>query len=192
MSVFGFLFRINPFYLSKEKLWGQGGQSPVCTFSISPSFLLFSASVCFCSNLTVYSRGARPSFSTAIWLVRFKVSLTCLKSSMPPYCTSTTSPCREEEQTHKLSSLQTEDWSLPNHRLALLSNFFLSRLTQKSSYWYDLDGHLIEWNRIVFDDLFLFLYSEASLVFNFNFFWKLFGLQDVQFKDWLETGPGLG
>lgn len=76
------------------------------------------------SNLTVYSRGAWPSFSTAIWLVKFRVSLTFLKSSMLPYCTSTTSPCREE-QTHKLSSFHKwRKWSLPNYRSALLLNLY--------------------------------------------------------------------
>lgn len=47
-------------------------------------------------DLTLYSKGAWPSLTTAIWLVRFRLSLALLKSSTLPYWTSTTSPWRGE------------------------------------------------------------------------------------------------
>lgn len=102
------------------------------------------------SNLTVYSRGAWPSFSTAIWLVRFKVSLTFLKSSMLPYCTSTTSPCREE-QTHKLS-LSTGVFQITDQ---LYSQICAQQVTLTSI------------STLSFVMVFLFLYSEASFALNF-------------------------
>ena len=46
----------------------------------------------FWSNLTLYRRGALPSLTTAIWLVRFRLFLALFKSSTLPYWTSTNSP----------------------------------------------------------------------------------------------------
>lgn len=42
--------------------------------------------------LTLYNKGTWPSLTAAIWLLRFRPSRSLLRSSTPPYWTSTTSP----------------------------------------------------------------------------------------------------
>lgn len=117
----------------------------------------------------MYSRGAWPSFSRAIWLVRFRVFLTFLKSSTLPYCTSTTSPC-SKEQTHKLSSLHKhKQRPLESSKSSSSSSikFVLSRLLH-----YEPKIHCTDVTISAIYFVMIFLYSEASFALNFgvNFF----------------------
>lgn len=169
-------------------VWGQGGQSLMCTFSILASFLLSSASGCFCSFLLLFKHSWSPSEPTMVCLVSRAAILPCTgevlgqvsaqrsgwsgseylwPSSSPPCCRTAHQPPPPAESSRHTSSGASENGATSNGVDQLYYQICAQQVT---SFWNRncrTSMTLTSISMISFVMVFLFLYSEASFALNF-------------------------